>query len=469
LKEMTRLAAVLLLASCATGQKSTHTEAIQSHVYPFPLDDVLTETSRLLVQKGWQVERAGDQLGTNWRSDGQGSVLGYRVEGERIDDTHCSIRIEALAATAFAPPRGGSPTAGSNPGGTPNPGRDSSAGNGASGGKSTGWDGVDAPTTLGEPPAGMVTLPRGREETLEYALLQRLEPRAAQAIAHADARSPSTALGAADGGSVLPVAAGTSAAPPVACESAPTGVQLPLAERRLVLVADIPGTNEIPAFVGRLACEAARSGVPTVVALELLRVDQESVDTYLASQGTSADRAAFLQVARSFSSRVSGSHASQAVLQLLDLLRTLRDTGHGLRVVVFDEPGNAPGRGKARASTLERVRRAEPESLLLVLVERSQVRTVLGRDETPATAPLGWYLAHWGLKPLSLDVRALGGQLWSCAAPGRGGCGPLSVPSTEAPPRATAEAVELYASPDPQGLGGAYSLGPLTPSAAPVP
>jgi hypothetical protein len=466
LKPTMRLAVLLLLASCATAPKSPHTEAIQSHVYPFSLDDVLGETTRLLVQKGWQVERAGDQLGTNWRSDGQGSVLGYRVEGERIDDTHCSIRIEALAATGFAPPRGGSPSGGSNLGATPNSGRDSSAGNSASGGKSTGWDGVDAPTTLGEPPPGMVTLPRGREEALEYALVQRLEPRAAQAIAHADARSQSAAtLGTADGGSALSFESASGAQSPAGCAPAPTGLQVPLAERRVVLVADIPGTNEIPAFVGRLACQAARAGVPTVVALALLRVDQEWVDTYLASQGTPEDRAAFLQVTHSFGARGSGT---QAVLSLLDLLRSLRDLGLALRVVAFDAPGAGAGRGQAWASVLERVRLTEPESLLLAVVERSQGRTVLGPDETPATAPAGWYLGHWGLKPLALDVRTPGGQAWSCTTAGRGGCEAVSVPATAPAPASALNAIELYASPDAFGFAGNYVIGPLTASAAPA-
>jgi hypothetical protein len=404
------------------------------------------------------VERSGDQLGTNWRVDASGAVQGYRVEGERVDEAHCSIRIEALTATSFAPPPSTSQGSGTNPSGTPTSARGNGGANAASGGRSTGWDGVDGPSTLGEPPPGMVTLPRGRAEALEWALLQRLDARAARAIAHADARSKATPATA------LPVG---PAAPP-GCQPQPNGLEVPLSERRLVLLADVPGTNEIPDFVGRLACQAARRGVPTVLALELLRADQEWVDTYFASQGSAEDRVAFLQVTRSFDTSTSGGRGSEAVFKLLDRLRVLRDAGLPLHLVAFDEAAAAPHREKARASTLERVRRTNPEALLLVVVERSQARTVLHSGEAQDTAPLGWALAHWGLKPLSLDLVSPGGSAWSCPA-GRGGCLPVGVPATAAKVLAGNRDVELYESPDPQGFGGDYSVGPLTASSAAAP
>jgi hypothetical protein len=465
LKRVTRLAVVVFFASCASGQKVTgHTEAIESYVYALPLDVVLSEAKVLLVQKGWHVERSADQLGTNWRIDAGGTALGYRVEGERIDEDHCGIRIEALAATSFAPPpSSGAGDPSRNASSTPMYARDSSGGNGASGGRSTGWDGVDAPTTLGEPPPGMVTLPRGRDEALEWVLLQRLDPHAAEAIARADGRSHApAALVVLDAGTPLPH--GAAASTPGCGPEQPTGLEGALADRRLVILADVPGTKEIPDFVGRLACQAARQSIPTVVALALLRIDQDWVDTYFASQGSTADRAAFLQVTRSFARQPPAARGSEAVLQLLDRLRTLRDAGVTVRVVAFDEAGNGPGRERARASTLEHARRIEPEALLLVVAERSEARTVLATGDI-AAPPVGWYLAHWGLKPLALDLRSPGGRAWSCTTSGRGECGPVAVPATSAP--ASAQVVELYANPDAQGFRGNYSVGLLTVSPPP--
>jgi hypothetical protein len=453
--------ALLLLAGCAPGQKAGgHTEAIEGHVYALPLDAVLPQATALLSERGWRVERSGDQLGTNWRLDSSGEALGYRVEGTRIDEGHCSIQVELLAATSFAPPpSSGATNPSGNLSGTPMYARDSSGGSGASGGRSTGWDGVDAPTTLGESPPGLVTLPRGRDEALEWALLQRLDPRSAQAIAHAEARRKSAAATP----SAAPVAS-AAPPPPAACLPTPSGLEAALAERRLILLSDVPGTNEIPDFVGRLACQAALQGIPTLVALELFRVDQTWVDTYFASQGKAEDRTAFLQVARSFDRQASGVRGSAAVLRLLDTLRTLRDAGLSLRIVAFDD--SSPESKRARAVTLERVRRAQPEALLLVVVQRAEAQTLLPPDVATAEAPLGWTLSHWGLQPLSLDVHSPGGQAWSCPAV-EGRCTPVSIPRTAAPAPGDWPSIEVYAAPDRQGFGGAYAVGPLTASAPP--
>ncbi len=458
LKARTPIATLFLLAGCATGQKGGgHTEAIESHVYALPLDDVLTQATSLLNQQGWRVERSGDQLGTNWRVDSSGTALGYRVEGERVDAAHSSIQAQLLAASSFAAPPVGSSSASASLSRTPMYSQDNSGGSGASGGQSTGWDGVDAPTTLGEPPPGMVTLPRGRDEALEWAVLQRLDPRSAQAIAHAETRRKSAASSTA-----TPVAPSLPPPPP-GCEPEPTGLEAALSERRLILLADVPGTNEIPDFVGRLACRAARQGLPTLVALELFRADQEWVDTYFASQGKPEDQAAFLQVARSFDAQNSGVRGSKAVLRLLDTLRALRDTGLSLRVLAFDEAGTSPQRTSARATTLERVRRAQPEALFLVVVEHAEAQTVLPSGTPPQQAPLGWFLAHWGLQPLALEVHSPGGAAWSCPAV-EGKCTLLNVPATGAPSRRDAPSLALYPAKNALGFEGTYSVGTLTPS-----
>jgi hypothetical protein len=456
-----------VLVGCATGQKSGHTEAIESHVYARPLDDVLAAATTLLTQRGWRVERSGDQLGTNWRQDASGSAFGYRVEGERIDAAHCTLHIESLAASSFAPPPQDATASGRPPGGGMSNPSGTGGDNNASGGRSTGWDGIDAPTTLGEAPPGLVILPRGRDEALEWALLQRLDPRAAQAIARADARGHLTA--APDAGAGQPQAGGAASLPlPAGCEPQVSGAETLIANRRLVLLAEVPGTNEIPDFVGRLACQAARNGVSTVLAVELLHRDQDWVETYLATRGTAADRAAFLEVTRSFDSLTPAGDGSAAVLKLIETVRVLRDAGLDIRIIAFDEAVNAVAREKARASSVEVARRIEPDALLLVVTQSASARTVLGPGETPETATLGWYLEHWGLKPVPLGLRSPGGQGWACT-PAKGGCGPMAVPPLAMVPRPleSARSVELYARPDAQGFHGEYSVGTLTASPPP--
>jgi hypothetical protein len=451
-----RLAGLLCLASCASGQKTAgYTSSVEGYVYCLPLDEVLQETQALLVQKGWHVERSGDELGTGWRMDASGTALGYRVVGERIDDKHCSIRIERLAAASGGASPRSSPIT-------------DAVGISAdeedvrlTPGLGTGRDGMDAPTTLGNAPPGLLVVPRGEDEALEWAVLKRLDPRAAQALQSGQARSVAAASATGAATAVQPQA--VAPLPPAAACEPVTGVDTPIAERRLVLLGDVPGTNEIPDFVARLVCTAALKGIPTVVALELQRVDQAPLDTFLHSRGTASDRAAFLRAARSFDSAVADGHGSEAVLKLLERLRALRDAPLSVHVLAFNEAVSVPAREKARASTLERERRLVPEALVLVVLQRSQARTVLGPGEAPERAPLGWYLSRWGLRPLALDVHSPGGQTWACFA---AGCGPVAVvPKAEAPSVAgPSHSVDFYPSPDAQGFQGAYSVETLTAS-----
>jgi hypothetical protein len=427
---------ILLLAGCASGPQPTgHSEALQELVYAQPREDVLTEARGLLVAQGWRVQRAGDMLGTNWRRDGTGLASGYRVEATRVDASHCTVHIESLAAVALGPPIEDRQALTSNPAAP----------------VMAGADRQEALSTLSGPPAGLVVLPRGRDEALEWALLQRLDARAAQAIERLAARPQGQPSGG--GGEA-------GRRPAAACPQSLSPADAARVEARLVLLADVPGTAEIPAFVGALACQAAVAGTPVVVALELLRGDQAWVDTYFSSAGGAAERTAFLGVARSFGPAGLPGRGSEAVLALLDALRQLRDGGLPVRVLAFDEARTTAGRGQARARTLERARRAEPEALFLVLVERAAA-TVRPSETAEEEEPLGLYLARWGLRPLPLDVRSPGGEAWACPS---GKCGPTPAAGKAAASDGPGHAVQLFASPDAEGFLGAYAVGPLTAS-----
>jgi hypothetical protein len=107
-----RLAALLFIGACATGTQTTPTETLPSHIYPLPLDTVLTQSAESLKKRGWKVQRSGNTLFTNWvgtaqptqalqsgEASGTGSLVAYRVYGERIDAGYCTLRVERLVAT----------------------------------------------------------------------------------------------------------------------------------------------------------------------------------------------------------------------------------------------------------------------------------------------------------------------------------------------------------------------------------
>jgi|GEM_PF-3939765 len=114
---------LILLSACATPSATSTVRSdasIPSHLYSHPLDEVLQRTRLVLVEQGWQVERSGDQLSTNWlrvkslevrsedgtvapiaTSAGQpADVVAYRVYGEKVDEAYCSIRVVRLVATS---------------------------------------------------------------------------------------------------------------------------------------------------------------------------------------------------------------------------------------------------------------------------------------------------------------------------------------------------------------------------------
>lgn len=421
------LTCALVVLGCATGPRpGSSAAAVQEEVYPRPLDEVLAQTATLLTEQGWQVQRRGDRLGTLWRPEGSGSASGLRVEGVRVDADHSTVAIEGVIAVSL--------------GSSIEDRQATSTSLGAD--VTAGADRLEAPSTLGAPPPGLVAISRGRDEALERALLERLDPRAARALESSESRARG------EGRQASPVDCG---------RPLPGGDDL-LAARRLILLADVPGTREVPALVGDLACRAATAGIRTVVGLELWRAEQELLETYLASTDTEANRAAFLAASKSFA-LAAPSPASTAELGLLDRLRTLRDTGLPVRVFAFGEPADAPGAERARARTVERQRRLDLDAVTLVLVRR---------PPAGGEVPLAAALTRWGLRPLPLDLRLSGGTAWRCPAPGAGpGCGEAEVPARPPLPGTGVPRIDLFAMPDADGFLGAFFVGVVSPSPPP--
>lgn len=104
----------------------------------------------------------------------------------------------------------------------------------------------------------------------------------------------------------------------------------------VVLVGEIHGTDQAPAFVGQLACAASADGTAVTVALEISAQEQPRLDAYLASAGTPAARAAVL--AGPFWTRsTQDGRSSTAMLALLERLRRLNADGRRVAVIAVDE------------------------------------------------------------------------------------------------------------------------------------
>jgi len=190
---------LLVWASCATAPPAptAKREAIPSHVYARPLNDVLMETKALLVNNGWHVQRSGNTLVTDWRSGGETSAITYRVYGQRVDAGYCSVRIERVLATRTLVWTEGHPVGHAAPrtskmlfaAGLYNPYDDNP--------DEAFYEDTPNDTAGGTAiPFGLVISHYGRDKALELALQQQLEPQESLGVAPAPAPVPTaTAVG----------------------------------------------------------------------------------------------------------------------------------------------------------------------------------------------------------------------------------------------------------------------------------
>ena len=134
------------------------------------------------------------------------------------------------------------------------------------------------------------------------------------------------------------------AASPVLAETPPCrpigGLDKVLEPGKILLLGEMHGTAESPAFVADLACHAAKAGRPVTVALEINRAESPRVEAYLASKGLPEDRAALVQ-GSFWSNQPRDGRSSEAMAGLLDSLRKLRQQGAPVKVEIIDPgPGN---------------------------------------------------------------------------------------------------------------------------------
>lgn len=195
-------------------------------------------------------------------------------------------------------------------------------------------------------------------------------------------------------------------------------------DERIVVLGELHGTNEFPAAVGDAAEEVARSSSGLTVALEWPRDDQSLVDTYLASEGSSGDRAALLS--SPFWAFTDG-RTSTSMLGLLERLRRLRDGGGEVHVVLFDIGRDlrlppqelARERDRLMAELLTEVARRDQRPVLVLVGNQHAKKS---GNEPPSMAD---HLVRNGVDVVALNAVHGGGTAWVCTTDG---CGERSMP-----------------------------------------
>jgi len=120
--------------------------------------------------------------------------------------------------------------------------------------------------------------------------------------------------------------------------NAPVGADILLDETRgqVLLLGEMHGTEQAPKFADAMVCLALARGESVVLGLEQSSMEQERIDTYLASDGSEAARQALFVGSSFWNSRFRDGRSSLAKLELIELSRHRMADGADLSVEALD-------------------------------------------------------------------------------------------------------------------------------------
>jgi hypothetical protein len=236
-----------------------------------------------------------------------------------------------------------------------------------------------------------------------------------------------------------------------------------LSHANVLLLGEMHGSNESPAFVGDVVCAAMHSGRGVTVGLEVAVEEQTRFDAFLGSDGGEVSQKALL-AGRFWQSATQDGRESRAMLVLLDRLRQMRKSGATIHVVTLDpaDPAIKPvERDHRMAERLAKGLREHPQDFVVSLTGNFHNR--IHAAPWDATYDfMGKVFA--GMVPaarvLSLNVAYSGGSSWICEQ--SEGCGPRELKGT--PAGEPSHRIAVLPKLDRDGYNGTYSVGKLSPA-----
>ncbi len=204
---------------------------------------------------------------------------------------------------------------------------------------------------------------------------------------------------------------------------------------QIVLVGESHGTKELPAFTAGLVCSLLRAGKSVILAVERNGEEQEGLNRYLDSEGGDSARDALLQGER-WQSKYQDGRASQAMLELIESMRALRQAGQRIGVLALgrNENLNVPMTAAERAPLTPEDNilqsriydRAMADNLLFAsILYRTYVivaltghsHTAKGYAQDPEFLPMG-YLINQQAPTFIIGFETGGGMAWSAGGGG---------------------------------------------------
>lgn len=247
-------------------------------------------------------------------------------------------------------------------------------------------------------------------------------------------------------------------APALACREI-NGLEQVLTAQAVLLIGELHGTRESPAFVAELACAALARGMPVTVALEIPFQERARIAAFLASDGGEKARGALL-VGPFWDGEFQDGRRSVAKLELLDRLRRWQRQGLAIEIALLDqeERTSGPERDARMAERLVAAARTAAGPVV-ALTGNLHARTIIGTPWDPSYALMGYLVkqALPGRAVIALDVASAGGTAWFCPAPEPESCGVQQVRT--APVAEEGLRVILGGRATELGYDGVYSLG----------
>ena len=241
-------------------------------------------------------------------------------------------------------------------------------------------------------------------------------------------------------------------APPCA---PPAALEPLLQPSQVLLLGEMHGTVESPAFTSAVVCSALERGLEVVVGLEIPYQEQSVFDAFLASDGgVLAERS--LLASEFWTRSYQDGRSSEAMLGMVRDLRDRLARGASLRLVLFDE--QVQGRDAAMATRLAAAAERVPNAFVVALSGNLHARIARGSPWDESFEPMGMLVRArlTGRSVVSLDVSASGGYAWYCTTADAETCGERAVHGRDVEPLG----VHLAPGKSPH-YSGRYSVGEL--------
>lgn len=115
-----------------------------------------------------------------------------------------------------------------------------------------------------------------------------------------------------------------------------TSLNVAVIKQQVIVIGEIHGNVQTPAFVSGLVCSLLNDGRPVILALERDGGEQQVLNRYLVSTGKAADRQALLALP-AWAGTMQDGRNSEAVLALIDDMRKLRVAGQRVAVLAMQQ------------------------------------------------------------------------------------------------------------------------------------